>query len=68
MNINTYNYGHYRLTDYGRNDQYQLFNRENDYVTNITKGEFQAIRQAEDKLSACKAVETAHMRTKEFVA
>lgn len=66
MNINTYNYGHYRVTDYGRNSQYQLFNRKTDVVLNITREEFVTIVQAEDKLAACIAVEAIHSKTKEY--
>ena len=68
MNINTYNYGHYRVTDYGRDSQYQLFNRKTDVVWNITRGEFVTIIQAEDKVAACIAVDTIHGKTKEYVS
>jgi hypothetical protein len=67
MNINTYNYGHYRLTDYGRG-KYQLFNRDTDYVCTPTEEEFRSIMNAEDKQFLCKVVEGNHLRVKAFVA
>jgi hypothetical protein len=67
MNINIYNYGHYRVTDYGRG-KYQLFNRDTDYVCTPTEEEFISIMSAEDKHLLCIAVERNHLRVEEFVA
>ena len=55
MNINTYNYGHYRVTDYGRG-KYQLFNRNNDQVYSITQEQFRNI-QGHRSVEACRWVE-----------
>jgi TPP-dependent trihydroxycyclohexane-1,2-dione (THcHDO) dehydratase len=58
MNIDIINYGHFRVTDYGRG-KYQLFNRNNDKVTDINHRAFKAIKEHKS-IEACKFVEDAH--------
>lgn len=56
MNLNIQNIGHYRVTDYGRNNMFQLFNRITERVYDITQKEYESIR-AHMSLAACEFVE-----------
>lgn len=56
MNIDITNYGHYRLTSHG-GWMFYLFNRQNDKVYTVSRGDYSYIKGAEDKLSACLTVE-----------
>lgn len=58
MNINPYNYGHYRVTDYSRGI-YQLYNRETGNVIDINERAFKEI-QEQRSIEACKFVEDAN--------
>jgi hypothetical protein len=58
MNLITHNIGHYRVTDYGRNNQFQLFNRRDDRVYDITQRQYESIRD-HMSIAACEFVEAA---------
>ncbi len=57
MNVSTYNFGDYRITDYsGRS--FSMFNRKTDSILTITKGHFSKIMEHRSA-DACKFVEEA---------
>lgn len=55
MNLIIHNIGHYRVTDNGRKG-YQLFNRNDGGVYNITEKQYRSIRE-HMSIDACKFVE-----------
>jgi hypothetical protein len=71
MNLIITNYGHFRLTDYGKgkssssdSGRYSLYNRRNGVVMELNKSEHDYIRNSQSQMMACIEVERWYDRKK----
>ena len=61
MNLIIVNYGHFRLTDHGK-DKYALYNRRSGDVLDINKQEYDYIRASKSQMMACIEVDRWYER------
>ena len=63
MNLVITNYGHFRLTDYGKG-KFSLYNRRNGVVMELNKSEHDYIRNSQSQMMACIEIERWYDRKK----